>query len=121
MLRSFGQLSKFPNEAFYAKRWNFETLFGILTSRGFRFEETHLIEADRINKLLALLTLATVWAFKVGEGLHQQEPLKVKTHGRLAKSIFRYGLDYLPSIVFDIQLKIFGNARFHCSPGLALP
>ena len=90
----------------YAKRWNIETLFGILKSRGFRFEETHLIEADRINKLLALLTLATVWAFKVGEWLHQQEPLKIKTHGRLAKSIFRYGLDYLRSIVFDIQLKM---------------
>lgn len=90
----------------YAKRWNIETLFGILKSRGFRFEETHLTDGDRINKLLALLTLATVWAFKVGEWLHQQEPLKIKKHGRLSKSIFRYGLDFLRSTVFDIQLKM---------------
>jgi hypothetical protein len=55
---------------------------------------------------LALLALATVWAFKVGEWLHQQEPLKLKKHGRLAKSLFRYGLDHLRSIVFDIQLKM---------------
>ena len=41
----------------YAKRWNIETLFGILKSRGFRFEETHLTDGERINKLLALLTL----------------------------------------------------------------
>lgn len=90
----------------YGKRWNIETLFGILKSRGFRFEETHLIEGDRINKLLALLTLATVWTFKVGQWLHEHEPLKLKTHGRLAKSLFRYGLDHLRSIFFDIQLKM---------------
>ena len=90
----------------YAKRWKIETLFGILKSRGFRFEETHLTEGERINKLLALLALATVWAFRVGEWLHQHEPLKIKKHGRLAKSIFRYGLDHLRSIVFDIQLKM---------------
>ena len=90
----------------YVKRWNIETLFGILKSRGVRFEETHLTDGERINKLLALLALATVWAFKVGEWLHEQEPLKIKKHGRLAKSIFRYGLDHLRSIVFDIQLKM---------------
>ena len=90
----------------YAKRWNIETLFGILKSRGFRFEETHLTDGDRINKLLALLTLATIWAFKAGEWLHEQEPLKIKKHGRLSKSIFRYGLDFLRSTFFDIQLKM---------------
>ena len=90
----------------YAKRWNIETLFGILKSRGFRFEETHLTDGERINKLLALLTLATIWAFKVGQWLHQQEPLKIKKHGRLAKSIFRYGLDFLRSTLFDIQLNM---------------
>ena len=90
----------------YAKRWNIETLFGILKSRGFRFEETHLTDGERINKLLALLTLATIWAFKVGQWLHQQEPLKIKKHGRLAKSIFRYGLDFLRSTLFDVQLKM---------------
>jgi len=90
----------------YAKRWKIETLFGILKSRGFRFEETHLTDGERINKLLALLALATVWAFKMGEWLHQHQPLKTKKHGRLAKSIFRYGLDHLRSIVFDLQLKM---------------
>ena len=90
----------------YAQRWNIETLFGILKSSGFRFEETHLTDGERINKLLALLTLATIWAFKVGQWLHQQEPLKIKKHGRLSKSIFRYGLDFLRSTLFDIQLKM---------------
>jgi hypothetical protein len=35
----------------YARRWNIETLFGILKSRGFRLEETHLTDGESINKL----------------------------------------------------------------------
>ena len=89
----------------YAKRWNIETLFGILKSRGFRFEETHLTNPERIAKLLALLVLATVWAFKVGEWLHAQTPLTVKKHGRLSQSIFRYGFNFLRTTVLHIQFK----------------
>lgn len=89
----------------YAKRWNIETLFGILKSRGFRFEETHLTNPERIAKLLALLSLATVWAFIIGEWLHQQAPLTLKKHGRLAKSIFRYGFNFLRTTLLHIQFK----------------
>jgi transposase len=89
----------------YAKRWNIETLFGILKSRGFRFEETHLTNPERIAKLLALLALATVWAFKLGEWLHEQVPLTVKKHGRLGKSIFRYGFNFLRTTLLHIQFK----------------
>jgi hypothetical protein len=89
----------------YAKRWAIETLFGILKSRGFRFEETHLTDLERIAKLLALLALATIWAFKIGEWLHEQVPLTVKKHGRLSKSIFRYGFNFLRTTVLHIQSK----------------
>ena len=51
------------------------------------------------------MTLALCWAIKTGEWLHQQQPIKIKKHGRPAKSIFRYGLDYLRSIVIDLDLK----------------
>jgi len=89
----------------YARRWDIETLFGILKSRGFRFEETHLTHFERISKLLALLTLSTIWALKIGEWRHQQKPLRVKKHGRLAKSIFRYGFDLLRATFSHIHLK----------------
>ena len=59
-----------------------------------------------MSKLLALMTLALCWAVKTGEWLHQcVTPIKVKKHGRRAKSIFRYGLNYLRSIVSDLDLK----------------
>jgi len=86
----------------YAKRWEIETLFGCLKSRGFRLEETHVIEPERLKKLIALLALAFCWAHVVGEWLSQQKVLKPKKHGRLAKSIFRYGLNHLRRILCNL-------------------
>ncbi len=74
-------------------------------TRGFCLLTTHFTDAKRLSKLLALMTLALCWAVKTGEWLHQHRPIKVKKHGRKAKSIFRYGLDYLRSIVTDLDLK----------------
>ena len=89
----------------YAKRWGIETLFGMFKTRGFCLESTHFTDSQRLSKLLALMSLALCWAIKTGEWLHQSHPIKLKKHGRLAKSIFRHGLDYLRSIVTDLDLR----------------
>lgn len=89
----------------YGKRWGIETLFGMFKTRGFYLESTHFTDSERLSKLLALMSLALCWAIKMGEWLHLHQPLKIKKHGRLAKSIFRYGLDHLRSIVTDLDLK----------------
>jgi len=83
----------------YALRWKIETLFGCLKTRGFCLEETHITHKERLEKLLALVTLAFCWAYIVGEWLAKTEPLKIKKHGRLAKSVFRHGFDYLRRIL----------------------
>ncbi len=87
----------------YARRWEIETLFGCLKSRGFRLEETHVTDPARLKKLLALLALCFCWAVIVGEWLTEQKPLKVKKHGRLCKSVFRHGLDHLRRILCNLQ------------------
>ena len=89
----------------YGKRWGIETLFGMFKTRGFCLESTHFTDSERLSKLLALMSLALVWAVKTGEWLHQHNPIKLKKHGRKAKSVFRYGLDHLRSIVTDLDLK----------------
>ncbi len=83
----------------YALRWKIETLFGCLKTRGFCLEATHVTQKERLEKLLALLTLAFCWAYIVGEWLAHTDPLKIKKHGRLAKSLFRHGFDYLRRIL----------------------
>lgn len=90
----------------YAKRWGIETLFGIFKTRGFCLESTHLTDPKRLSKLLALLSLALCWAILVGEWLNQHKPLKLKKHGRKAKSIFRYGLDHLRNILLNLDQKM---------------
>jgi Transposase DDE domain len=89
----------------YAKRWAIETLFGCFKTRGFCLESTHLQDSKRLSKLIALLTLALCWAFSSGLWLAQLCPLKPKKHGRLPKSIFRLGFDFLRHFIFDLHLN----------------
>jgi hypothetical protein len=83
----------------YARRWKIENLFGCLKTRGFCLEETHVIKRERVEKLLALLTVAFCWAYLAGEWLARTTPIKIKKHGRLAKSLFRHGFDHLRRIL----------------------
>lgn len=87
----------------YAARWGIETLFGIFKTRGFCLESTHFTDSERLSKLFALLTIALCWAFRTGQWLHEIKPLKLKKHGRKAKSIFRYGFDHLRRIVLNLE------------------
>src|SRR5207248_8924857 len=48
----------------YSLRWEIETLFACLKSKGFYFEDTHITDYDRIKKLFALLAIAFCWAHK---------------------------------------------------------
>jgi hypothetical protein len=85
----------------YRLRWEVETLFSCLKGRGFRFEDTHITDPVRIQKLLAVLAIAFAWSHRVGEWRHEgKEPIKVKKHGRLAKSLFRHGLDFIRELLF---------------------
>ncbi len=79
----------------YAKRWEIETFFHALKGRGFDMEATHITHYFRIKKMMAVMALSFCWAHKMGEWRDQQRPLKCKNHGRLERSFFRYGLDYL--------------------------
>ncbi|MBF0290277.1 MAG: IS4 family transposase [SAR324 cluster bacterium] len=89
----------------YGKRWEIESLFACLKTRGFNFEDTHLKDTERISKMLALMTIAFCWCYRIGEWDHQQKQIPIKKHGRLAKSLFRNGLDLLRNIVINLTSK----------------
>ncbi|KAA1246000.1 hypothetical protein [Aquimarina sp. RZ0] len=60
-----------------------------------RYGEDHLKDIQRVEKLALLGMIAFVWCYKVGIHLHKIKPIQIEKHGRMAKSIFKYGL---PSI-----------------------
>lgn len=86
----------------YGLRWEIETLFGCLKGRGFNFEDTHVTHLERIKKIFVLLAIAFCWAHKTGEWQHEVKPIKIKKHGRLAISLFRYGLDYIINAILKV-------------------
>jgi transposase len=96
----------------YGVRWQIETLFGCLKTRGFRLEDTHLTKAARVSKLLSLLTLACCWALLTGEFASQETPLKIKKHGRREKSVFRFGFDMLRNCFCQITTNFRQKQRF---------
>jgi hypothetical protein len=86
----------------YKKRWGIETLFGCLKRRGFNLESTHLVESERLSRLLGVLALAFSWAYVSGVWLFEQKPWKIKKHGRLMVSLFRRGLDWLQRLLLPL-------------------
>lgn len=91
----------------YARRWEIETLFSCLKGKGFCFESTRITEQVRIESMVAVLAIAFAWAHKVGDWRHEnQKPIKIKKHGRLSISYFRYGLDWIQQALLAGQNRL---------------
>jgi len=106
--------------AFYERRWEIETMFAALKSRGFDLEKTHVTEPGKVENLIGLLALAFGWARLVGEerAAREGEP-STKSHGRKERSLFRYGLDRLQNILSTPEPQV--QAFFQCLTGLRSP
>jgi hypothetical protein len=79
----------------YRRRWEIETMFGCLKTRGFRMEDTHIIDPDKIEKVMFVLAIAFCWAYRIGDIRDRVQAIEVKTHGRKARSLFREGLNLI--------------------------
>lgn len=102
----------------YRQRWGIETLFAALKTRGFNLESTHFQDGAKLDKLVALLTIAFTWAMKAGLWLHHHKPIPLKVHGRRQKSLFRLGFDFLRRIVSNFSLR---RRDFHSALQLLSP
>ena len=93
----------------YKDRWQIETMFRALKSSGFNFEDTHLNDTNRLSKLLSLMCIAFIWAYRVGIYRDRNiAPIKIKKHGRRAYSFFKYGLIF---IAHALLCNVFHNIK----------
>ncbi|KOR32119.1 hypothetical protein TI05_09305, partial [Achromatium sp. WMS3] len=90
----------------YKKRWEIETLFKALKSSGFKFEDTHMTDHKKIERLIAFLSLAFLFAYTTGEWKNERKPIKLKSHGRKEASTFKYELDHIHEILMNIPEKM---------------
>ena len=84
----------------YKKRWEVETAFRAMKSSGFNIEDTHMRDMERITRLVAMVCMALVWAYLVGEHKDiNSKPVRILKHGRKAKSLVKYGLEEIATIL----------------------
>jgi hypothetical protein len=83
----------------YQLRWTIESMFGAFKSRGFKFEDTHMKDLGKIKKLIALVSIAYIWCILVGLWISESIKIRIATHGRREKSIFRVGFDFLTTFI----------------------
>mgnify|MGYP002761544801 CR=1 FL=1 len=113
MILATGGIDLGEATALYKKRWEIETMFAALKSRGLGFEETHLTEPDKIERLIGLLSLAFACARLLWDARAElQGPPSTKSHGRTERSLFRYGLDQLHTIFSTLEPH--AHAFFQC-------
>lgn len=89
----------------YAMRWQIESLFKALKSSGFNLEDTHITDINKLNTLVAVVSLAFLWALKVGNYLHLKNPIRLKAHGRREKSVFKLGLDFIHRAITNLSFN----------------
>ena len=90
----------------YGERWQIETLFGSLKSKGFNLEDAHMTAPAKIDKLMSVLAIGFVLSCRAGEAEDKRRPIKVKKHGRSAQSLFQAKESYV--VVRNGELFIFG-------------
>ena len=84
----------------YKKRWQIETCFRAMKSSGFNIEDTHLRDMERISRLVAMVCIAMVWAYLVGDHKDMNvRAIRFLKHGRRAKSIVKYGLEEISNVL----------------------
>ena len=89
-------------QAAYKDRWQIETAFRALKSSGFNIENTHLTDLVRIEKLFSIVMLAFAWAYVVGVFADKNlKAIRILKHGRRAKSLLKYGLEYVAAILLN--------------------
>lgn len=86
----------------YKDRWQIETMFKACKSSGFNIEDTHLTNLERISKMLSLVSVAFIWAYRVGIYRNDNiSPIQIKKHGRRAYSLFKYGLVFIANALLN--------------------
>ena len=73
---------------------------------GFNIEDTRLSDIDRIARLTAMVCLALVWAYLVGD--HKDvnlKAIKILKHGRRSELLVKYGVEGISNALMRPMYK----------------
>ena len=88
----------------YTKRWTIECLFKNTKSNGFNLESTHVTYPDKLEKLMAVIAVATAICIRAGQWQEKIKPTIYKKTGKAPLySTFRRGFDALRRWLTDLK------------------
>lgn len=89
----------------YRRRWAIECMFGDGKTRGLNIEDTRLTCSRKLALLMAIVAIALAWAGRAAADLLGNREPERKSHGYLARSYFRIGLDHIRSLLRSDPVK----------------
>lgn len=84
----------------YRRRWCVETCFKEMKSQGFRLENTHMTDLERLRKLMALVAVGILVSNLSGMG---QKCAFKKTVRAPLYSLFTKGLRFLKQVLWEFD------------------
>lgn len=88
----------------YKQRWQIESMFRAMKTSGFNIEKTHLSDINRFEKLFAIVCIAFIWAYLTGIYIDKKiKKIRLVKHTNKAKSLFKYGLDYIANWLLNVH------------------
>lgn len=78
-----------------------------MKSSGFNIEDTHVTDLERVERIILLTMVAYVWCYKIGDFIDANiKPIRIQKNTVEAISVFKYGLDYLASVLITNRNKL---------------
>ena len=78
-----------------------------MKTSGFNLEDTHLTDIERIEKFVAIVSIAFCWAYLVGIYLHEHDKtIKILNNGKQRKNFFKYGLTIIATVLLNSGFSI---------------
>lgn len=85
----------------YKYRWQIETMFKAFKSSGFNLEDTRVTSYERLETLIAVMTIAFTISYEIGDAYEADHPQKLKKHGYKAVSTYRIGINLIKNWIFN--------------------
>lgn len=85
----------------YSSRWLIETMFSCFKKKGFKLEDTKMSDNYKIEKLVALISIAYCWCISIGLFFEKKDSKFRKDLGYRNKSIFKIGLERVANSIFQ--------------------
>ena len=89
----------------YEDREQIERMFSALKTRGFKLESTHIVDPNKLERLVGVIAIAFCWAYKMGDHIDDHKAIPRKKHGRRIRSIFKTGFIYLRNLFANIGAR----------------